>query len=1194
MKIIQDYTIKVIILIFCLVLSLEICICIFIYINSKNIYKEIFDDTLEKSAKKAKESMETVTKFIQNLLMIYITKLKLINKHIYLYNRNFYLDNENTINKNSKISKNKNLQNKIIEANTDSIHENKVFQNLFNETKEKFEYIEYYNKIYENITDKNILLNKLSKEHEELNYISYYNYEEDDYDFSYLEEEIQEINFLIPIFKSIFLEQFITKREKMDINRIFILTPFEIIIYPPEDAFKIDLYHPESYEDTGDLEGYEYYDYIYNYINDDIIEYDDDILLRLNYDDFNNLLYSICLKIFYLGFIFDYSFLCFDINFGYLVNNIGQLETKKFDFGFLKEITFYNDSIDYDYFVIYNTNRKVNEVIEVFNDSQYTPDQFVIEEDEYNYYSLYHVLYLETTKIFKSHPELNINISEIKKEYDIIRQSINDSYYQDNSDIFQVKFNKTTCRKKLDSNEYECFICELRMSYIFPFYFELNEINEDIVDNNETKIFWLNSLPYSITYTCPEMNSKDMELLIKIKLIRIISFYVFITFIIFCLYLIFINILSEYFFSNINDLNNKINSIEINEKTSKIQLIKNDKDFHPNNEMLNLDNIYELLSNSILIKEMFDNENFFEKHKLEFIILLNNIKNKNVKEICNYFFGIFLFNNNLVKLSEDKFKSAMIFINENEKKIKNESLIEYEKIKDEIKKSSNVPYLNEYSVFENIDENMLDVIYLNIYKQRLFYFYAMTKYKLANAINNENNDNVLNLNKKRNKRYKEKRDEYLNEAIKFFKECKNINISFGINQIKIIYSLIMISKCYLHLKDYKNAIININEALNLYFRFSKIFNDYHSTKYNPKMMLFVETNIFQNILFNISNICATFHKPCVSNIIAFNIFNTSPFILSNVHYPAGIKLFNFFDKNKNNMRKYDKDFLQNTYFMKEYDKTKKYLTKIVSRLYVKTSNNENIKEINTKSIKNQTIKDNNMSKLSSNLNASKYKSLYTSRKNRRLSKNITFCIIENILEKINFEKFKDVIIRFLKKYFTTNDKDTFGFIQFGINGLKTKVFLSQPLNQFINKFNNVKKDFVLNDKDLNNKNKNFIGIYDIFETIINNYQKTEERDNIIMLFIDAQDIRLSSVIDCLNIVETLNENNTSVFFFCFNEIIEEKKINNIQSFLNGLIEGYFFQIKNFQLLNEIFLYLSTNNNQTNFFNYNYDLYDHNL
>ena len=74
------------------------------------------------------------------------------------------------------------------------------------------------------------------------------------------------------------------------------------------------------------------------------------------------------------------------------------------------------------------------------------------------------------------------------------------------------------------------------------------------------------------------------------------------------------------------------------------------------------------------------------------------------------------------------------------KKLKNDGIMEYDKIKEEIKKSSIVPYLNEYSTFENIDENMLNIIYFNIYKQRLIYFYAMTKYKLAIEIsNNENN-----------------------------------------------------------------------------------------------------------------------------------------------------------------------------------------------------------------------------------------------------------------------------------------------------------------------------------------------------------------------------------------------------------------------------------------------------------------------
>ena len=96
-------------------------------------------------------------------------------------------------------------------------------------------------------------------------------------------------------------------------------------------------------------------------------------------------------------------------------------------------------------------------------------------------------------------------------------------------------------------------------------------------------------------------------------------------------------------------------------------------------------------------------------------------------------------------------------------------------------------------------------------------------------------------------------------------------------------------------------------------------------------------------------------------------------------------------------------------------------------------------------------------------------------------------------------------------------------------------------------------------------------------------KKTEETDNNIMFFIDEKNIRFSYVADCLNIVDALVENNTRVFFFSFYKIINVQKINNIQSFLNGLIEWYFFQIKNYQQLKEIFVNLSTKKYQINFF-----------
>ena len=74
---------------------------------------------------------------------------------------------------------------------------------------------------------------------------------------------------------------------------------------------------------------------------------------------------------------------------------------------------------------------------------------------------------------------------------DIIRQNIYDSFYGNKWDAIETNFNKTTCRKKLISNEYECFICEIKMSYIFPFYLELQAIDFDFIDTNISNFFWL-------------------------------------------------------------------------------------------------------------------------------------------------------------------------------------------------------------------------------------------------------------------------------------------------------------------------------------------------------------------------------------------------------------------------------------------------------------------------------------------------------------------------------------------------------------------------------------------------------------------------------------------------------------------------------------------------------------------------------
>ena len=485
----------------------------------------------------------------------------------------------------------------------------------------------------------------------------------------------------------------------------------------------------------------------------------------------------------------------------------------------------------------------------------------------------------------------------------------------------------------------------------------------------------------------------------------------------------------------------------------------------------------------------------------------------------------------------------------------------------------------------------------------------MTKFKLGSEIISDSGDlaqnNIGAGIKNKTKKNKEKRINYFNDAIKYFQECKTINSSLGINQIKIIYSLIMISKCYVQLNDYKNAIENINEALSLYFEFSQTFKEYHSKNYNPKVMLFVESNIFHYILFTISRICITFNKQCASNWIILKIFETSPFLLSNIHYPAGMSLYNFFDKNKTKMNKYDPNFYKKAKTLKEFDKIKKYYAKVISRIYnknatntYKSTNTEKIGEsIYTSSNRTPTITESvtDKSKMSSNfkkdMTTSRVSTAFHSR-NRKLYKIVTFCISEKILEKVNGQEFKDVLIKYIQKYFVINDNDKFSFVQFADNGKKTVFFKPEILNNFLLKFQKTKGTFEVTESfSTTTTSSVFAELYNIFDSILKNYTQAEDSDNIILIFMDSEDIRFSSIEDCLNIVEDLNKKNASVYFFTYYENIKEKKVNNIQSFLNGLIEGNFYRIKNYQQIKQIFINISTIKNQSSFFSFDYDNFE---
>ena len=107
-----------------------------------------------------------------------------------------------------------------------------------------------------------------------------------------------------------------------------------------------------------------------------------------------------------------------------------------------------------------------------------------------------------------------------------------------------------------------------------------------------------------------------------------------------------------------------------------------------------------------------------------------------------------------------------------------------------------------------------------------------------------------------------------------------------------------------------------------------------------------------------------------------------------------------------------------------------------------------------------------------------------------------------------------------------------------------------------------------------------------------NYE--DKNDNIIIIFINTSDIRFNSQKECVDTINELNNNNYSVFIFTYDNEIDEDKIEGIYSFIYGLNEGHFFQIKNYQQVKQIFMNFCVKDSQEKFNNYYYEITDYML
>ena len=676
-------------------------------------------------------------------------------------------------------------------------------------------------------------------------------------------------------------------------------------------------------------------------------------------------------------------------------------------------------------------------------------------------------------------------------------------------------------------------------------------------------------------------------------------------------FIIFLRIFTEYKLEPINTLIDLSENIEEFCKNDKLKIedfnIINENIEQNSKEAFVLKNIYQNLFKTLLIKKIIEDKqiidldqkntdeknNIFIQNLYEITQSMNNAETKN---ICKWIISHYHYINGLYKFAEEELKSLISEISTKEANLYSKNDIYDSQIKDKIGRYNKMAFLNEYSPLK-INETLLPIIKIKILKQKVKYLYGLTKYNqgvLLNSNNNQtNNQKGKNQNKNNNinnninnKNINKNNFDKFYEAIECFNECKDISKLLGMNPIKQIYSHIMIAHCYIRMKRYKEAMMNLNEALTLFLELRKTFKDDENILFCPRVMLYIESLIFQTIMFNIVQAARIPNKDNACGWLILKIFETSPFIFPNIHGECSNLIQNCLKvSDKGNRYK---------------DKYKKVFSKISARISMrKTKNTNSNSDTNTRSYESNAGSSNMSSSFKgfiSNLKTSsksldftiKGISSYLTHKKQNYfkNKNIFLCVSEKIIPKLNGMEMKDVLIKYFKKCFRNNEDDRFGFIQFSNNGKKTITIKPQRLNDFLKKLESHKNAFQYTESINNKKDIYFTEFYNLFDSIIK--QQTAKSDYIIIMFINAEDIRFTSIKECVDIVNALNDNNYTVVLLSNDREINNEKILNINSLIYGLYDGYFIQINNYQRIKQILINFATRNKNDIFVNYDYE------
>ena len=1186
-------------------LLFELSLILLISFKTKSPLNNAIDNIIELAQSKILTLNEKLNMNSNSLIYKYISDLKLVLVHKAQFSNG---------NRRSNFLSNYQNKKKIIFAD-DYNYPNNENPNQYYDNDTGFNYIEKLSEKFKNNHNHNEIINTLFKE-KEFDIIGYYNYTNN----SMFELERTNSLYCISILKSIYFKRFILRRNDTEYIR-FILTKDDYsFIYPfdrSSNSLTIQLFNQKI-------------SLLNQYNSEKCKSYT--LLNRTEY-------------IFYY-FNFDYEYLIFCVviseritgpKFNYYQTICLEINTNKFLDSF-----FWKNQTELEFTIVFLKNNRIRPIYlensEYYNlvKETYSSEKFKKYQFDSNI-ELFHVIYFD---LFNTYKNLNITsefIDELIDEYNriiellldkineiegsyCIKNSINTSHITN----LTVDIKKTKCFKNPDDHKVKCEK-DISKFVIYTFVLETRELDYVYyIDKENSKTIYPLFYSIYIIESNPNITRKNINNIIDHKIIKLYFFFVFTLVTLLTLIWLSMDVVNNIFLSSIYKITEGLNYFDklIDEKKNldinRILKFEN-KILIGNQEMKILSNISNNIKKIIILEIVMNNneknKKYLDNGRICNIIL--KMKNSLIKEIYLMKIAYHHFKTKSFSLAENEFNLVLNNLTSKEKKLDITNIRKDTELKEIIKRFNDISYLNDNSNLKGINETILPCIKIKFLRQKVIYLHGMCLYKIGiinlqktrksikNNNNNNNFNNIKNL-KFQNNKYKNNNYNFIN-AIKDFEECKNINRTLGSNPIKEIFSLIMIAKCNLELSEYKNAITSLSKALELFFELEKIFKDTNNMTYNPSIMMFSLNFIFQTIIYTMVQVTYFSYKFHTCIYLIMKIMETSPFISQKIFYNCSFIAQSIIGKTK---------LKKNSII---YDNTKKFFTKLFTRLYVRYYNNTT--EINLIKLMYNLSSSRRMStklELTSGISSMNKITMLESFKpkdsqNAKLSgpiinnltnnKTINICVSEKIMSQKNGNILKDVIINYIEEcFYNNNDNDKFSYVQFSHNGKKNiyikpvkKEILIQKLKIDKNE-KNIKDNLIYNSNNLFNEFYNLLNDFieickNNNDDIISNNMKFNVDDNIILMFINTEDVRFNDKEDCKKIVYDLNKYNFSLYLISYEEIIEPDKIKNIKSFMTGLFDAHFFQIKNYQQIKQIFMNISTKQTKENIFEYNYENLD---